>query len=440
MDDGVFRVVNLLIGWFVAALPQVLSAQIVPLPEGATMGTTYHVSVVFTEQLEAERQTARLSVLQAEIDAALRQVNAQMSTYDPNSELSRFNASRGIEPFPVSAATARVVAKALELSELSDGAFDPTVAPLVELWNFGNGRQTPRIPEDAEIDAARARVGYQHLKVQHDPPALQKDLPELAVDLSAIAKGYGVDVVSELLAEQSNLSAFMVEIGGEVRTQGLKPDGTPWRISILKPVEGSFENYRVVGLSSESLATSGNYRNYFDVDGVRYSHTIDPSTGRPVTHDLASVSVLANDCMTADGVATLITVLGPEQGLRFAEEHGYAALLIRRTEIGLEDMATSLAVGRFQPLGPASAAPAEQQAASPWSTLLMTVVVFALALCGLAIGVLVSNRQLRGTCGGLQSLKDGKGTSMCEMCATPKEQCEEFRNQIAKMQSESPAE
>ena len=403
-------------------LPAGQASELLELPEGQTMGTTYHIRVVGPA---AERSTE----LQTEIDRLLLKVNQQMSTYDPESEVSRFNAYRGTDSFPVSSHTARVTARALEISALSGGAFDPTVGPLVELWNFGKGRMAPRIPTDAEIAERQKRVGYENLHVQLDPPALQKDLPDLEVDLSAIAKGFGVDVCAEWLVTQPDITGGMVEIGGEVRTFGSKPDGTPWRISILKPVEHTVETYRVVELESESLATSGNYRNFFEIGGVRYSHTIDPTTGRPVTHQLVSVSVLAEDCMTADGMATALTVMGFEKGLALAERLGLATYLIAANDGQLIEQSSTAAVGRFQPPPAPAAEPVTGD--SPWLTVLLTIIVFAIALCGLGIGVILSNRQLKGTCGGLQGLKDASGQSMCELCKTPKEECEEFRKQIA---------
>ncbi len=403
-------------------LPTVQASNLLELPEGQTMGTTYHIRVVGPASERADE-------LQAEIDRLLLEVNRQMSTYDPESELSRFNAYRGTDPFPVSPHTARVTARALEISALSGGAFDPTVGPLVELWNFGKGRKAPRIPTDAEIAERQKRIGYQNLHVQLDPPALQKDRPDLEVDLSAIAKGFGVDVCAEWLATQPDVTGAMVEIGGEVRTFGTRPDGNPWRISILKPVEHTMETYRVVELESESLATSGNYRNFFEIDGVHYSHTIDPATGRPITHQLASISVLAEDCMTADGWATAISVLGEQAGLALAERIGLAVYLITAVDGQLTEHSSTAAAERFQPWAVPAAGSATGD--SPWLTVLLTVVIFAIALCGLGIGVILSNRQLKGTCGGLQGLKDASGQSMCELCTTPKEECEEYRKQIA---------
>lgn len=299
------------------------------------MGTRYNISYVGDGQainlLQEERQQ--------DVDARLAQINRQMSTYDPESELSRFNQSESTDWFEVSEETAKVVAFALEVAELSDGQFDPTVGPVVNLWGFGPDGRRKEPPTDEQVAAALARVGYESVEARHDPPALKKSRADVYLDLSAVAKGYGVDEVSRVLADQG-AEASMVEIGGEVVCRGAKPDGAAWRIGVEKPDERGRTIQTVVELSDAALATSGDYRNFFETDGVRYSHTINPKTGRPVEHQLAEVSVRAENCMKADAYATAILVMGPERGYNWARRHSVAALLIERKEEGFVERTT----------------------------------------------------------------------------------------------------
>lgn len=304
---------------------------------GRTMGTTYSIKV---DRLPSGVDAKSL---QAEVDARLELVNDQMSTWRDDSELSRFNAHGGTDWFPVSAATAEVVAAALVVSEQSDGAFDATVMPLVNLWSFGPEARPDKVPTEEELAAARAHVGWRKLHVRDDPPALKKDDPRLAVDLSAIAKGYGVDVVAEHL-DELRVAGYMVEIGGEIRTRGTKPDGTLWRIGIEAPLDDVRQVHDALELSDSSMATSGNYRHFFLEDGKRYSHTIDPRTGRPIEHRLASVSVVADDSMTADALATTLMVLGPEDGYDWAKKHDIAAFFL----VGDGTTFTERATPRFE--------------------------------------------------------------------------------------------
>jgi len=297
--------------------------------EGATMGTTYHVTLV-DPPASLGREAAASGV-----DAALQQVNARMSTYLADSELMRFNRAAPGVWFAVSADTAEVVATALDVYRRSGGAFDVTVGPLVDLWGFGAGSKGPdRVPDHAAVAAAAARVGSEALEVRTDPPALRKQA-DREIDLSAIAKGYGVDRAALWLA-QVGVANYMVEVGGEVRTAGRNPQGGKWRIGVEAPELQQGRAVAALALSGESVATSGDYRNYFEQDGRRYSHTIDPATARPIEHALASVSVIAADCKSADAWATAIDVLGPDKGLALAEREGIPAYLIVRAESGFE--------------------------------------------------------------------------------------------------------
>jgi thiamine biosynthesis lipoprotein len=298
--------------------------------DGKTMGTYYSIRVVPGEG------TPSAEKLQAEIDKRLELVNDQMSTYRSDSELSRFNASREVDkPFPVSAATATVVREAMRINRVTDGALDVTVGPLVNLWGFGPEGRPDKVPSAAELDQRRAWTGIDNLEVKGN--TLIKRIPELYVDLSSIAKGYGVDVVAHYLQSQ-HIENYMVDIGGEVRTKGSNGEKQPWRIAIERPMAGTEQQAQLVIQPGEmSIATSGDYRNYFEQDGVRYSHTIDPITGKPIHHRLVSVTVLSPECMAADGLSTGLNVLGPERGLALANLLGIPVFMIVKTDQGFEE-------------------------------------------------------------------------------------------------------
>ncbi|MBC8952062.1 FAD:protein FMN transferase [Xenorhabdus sp. PB62.4] len=298
---------------------------------GQTMGTYYSVKYV------ADSSSPAPENLQKEIDRLLEEVNDQMSTYRPNSELSRFNQSREVnKPFPVSAATAKVVKEAIRINQLTDGALDVTVGPLVNLWGFGPEGRITKAPTDEELATRRAWTGINNLSVEGNN--LIKSIPELYVDLSSIAKGYGVDVVAEYL-ESQNIKDYMVDIGGEVRTLGNNGKGNPWRIAIEKPSDSGMAQsaQEIIEPGNMSVATSGDYRNYFEQNGVRYSHTINPKTGRPITHNLVSITVIAQTCMSADGFSTGLDVLGPEKGMEVAEKLNIPVFMIVKIKDGFEE-------------------------------------------------------------------------------------------------------
>ena len=297
---------------------------------GQTMGTTWSVKSISSHEA---------TQLQARIDATLDSINNMMSTYLVDSALSMFNANPSTEWQAAPAELVEVVRAARQISELSGGAFDVTVGPLVNLWGFGSDPAGRIVPNEQHIQRELERVGYQKLEHRGTPPALRKSVSSLYVDLSAIAKGYGVDRVAELL-EAEGIDDFLVEIGGEVRSKGVNASGKPWRIAIEKPDGLGRAIYQVVPLRDSSMATSGDYRNFFMDQGQRYSHTIDVRTGKPVDHSLASVTVVAETCMRADGLATALASLGPRAGFDLAERHGIAALFIERTQDGFRDMAT----------------------------------------------------------------------------------------------------
>jgi thiamine biosynthesis lipoprotein len=297
------------------------------------MGTTYAVKFY---DIDGDMDAGEL---QSRVDGLLERINGQMSTWRPDSELSRFNNSRDSEWFPVSSETAHVVETAAAVSELSDGAFDVTVGPLVNLWGFGPEGSDAGPPSDQRISATMERVGFRQVEVRGSPAALRKHNPEVYVDLSAIAKGFAVDEVVRLLGER-RIRSYLVEIGGELRARGSKPDGSPWKIAIEQPLPGERSIQAVIALRDNAIATSGDYRNYVEKDGKRYSHTVNPRSGRPIDHELASVSVIAGSAMRADALATAIMVMGPEEGYRLALREGLAVQLIVSSEDGFQARAT----------------------------------------------------------------------------------------------------
>jgi thiamine biosynthesis lipoprotein len=296
---------------------------------GPVFGTSYHINVVLTEDPE------KLETLASGIDEVLEDVDASMSTWRDDSELSLFNQRNDqSEWVPVSAGLFEVLQKAREISSMTGGAFDVTIGPVVNLWGFGPQARPEQVPSEESLAMALAATGYEKLELRADPPAVRATPPQY-VDLSAIAKGYGVDAVARFL-ENEGIEAYLVEIGGEVRVNGRKPDGSTWRLAIEQPVSEGREVNRVVALESRAMATSGDYRNYYESEGRRYSHTIDPETGKPIAHRLASVTVIADDCMTADALATGFNVMGYEQANELAVRENIPAYFIVRTEEGFE--------------------------------------------------------------------------------------------------------
>jgi thiamine biosynthesis lipoprotein len=286
---------------------------------GATMGTRYRVTVVGEVSTD----------LQAKVESRLAEINSLMSTYDPESELSRFNQSRSAGWFEVSDETAQVVEFALEVSKATHGAFDPTVGPAVNLWGFGPESRRRKPPTTAEIEALENLIGYEQLAVRPQPPALKKTNSEVYLDLSAVAKGYAVDEISDLLANE-RYDSHLVVLGGEVRARGSKPDNSPWKIGIEEPDQAGEPVQRSVPLVDMAVSTSGDWRNSFKHDGVLYSHVIDPATAKPVTHKLASVTVFAASSMQADAWSTALMVMGAENGILWCDAHDVAALFFIR--------------------------------------------------------------------------------------------------------------
>lgn len=300
--------------------------------EGSTMGTYYRVTALCPEVPAA--------AVGDQLAAELARVNEQMSTYLPQSELMRFNSAPVGEWFVVSDDLLSVLDAARQIHARSGGAFDVTLAALVDLWGFGPGGRVSERPEQPEVDRLLEALGQQHLELDATAGSVRRLTP-LTVDLSAIAKGHGVDRLSELLAAQG-CTDHLVDIGGEVRAQGLNPDGRLWRVGVEVPDPTEMGSIaRVLILDAVAVATSGDYRNFLELGGERFSHTLDPRTGYPVDHDLASVTVVHPSAMWADGLATALIVLGPDAGFALAEGEGLAALFLVRRPNGFEERYTS---------------------------------------------------------------------------------------------------
>lgn len=288
------------------------------------MGTTWHVSYVAPPKGLSQAQ------VQQGIQAQLDNINRSMSTYIADSEISKLNALAPNTWFDSSPDFFRVLTTALEVGRLSEGAYDVTVAPLVNLWGFGPQGSTVEQPSASSIAESRKMVGQQNVRVDSDSRRVLK-LSALSLDFSSLAKGYAVDKVADWLLEQGIVN-YMVEVGGELRLSGLSARGDPWRIAIEQPDNAGRAVAATLNLTDVALATSGDYRNYFEVDGQRYSHLIDPRTGYPVAHDLVSVTVVHSNCMLADAWATALTVLGAEQAMSVAQAQGLAVYFIRKVD------------------------------------------------------------------------------------------------------------
>ncbi|MEC5341180.1 FAD:protein FMN transferase ApbE [Brenneria populi] len=298
--------------------------------EGKTMGTFYSVKIS-GEQKEGKE------LLQREIDTLLEQANNEISTYRQDSTLSKFNQYRGNEPQPISNGTADIILAAQRIGRATGGAMDITVGPLVNLWGFGPQKQPTQIPSQQQIDATRQKIGLSHLKLVSDERGewIQKDLPDLYVDLSTLGEGYGADLLAQLMAKKG-ITNYLVSVGGAISSRGVNAEGMPWRVAIQKPTDRENAMQAAVNLQGYGISTSGSYRNYFERDGQRYSHVIDPATGRPITHQLVSVTVIAPTALEADGWDTGLMVLGREKALALAQRQGLAVYLISKTEKGFQ--------------------------------------------------------------------------------------------------------
>ncbi len=404
---------------------------------GRTMGPIPFKVLVVTEDSEVKK----LKAVQSAVNDSLQRVNELMSTYLEDSDISKFNRADSSEWQSVDEETATVVGRALEICELTDGAFDPTVGPLVKAWNFGpNKKVKPELPSDGRIKELMDLVGYQNIEVRSDPPALRKRNPKAQLDLSAIAKGYAVDRVGRSL-KQLGYENFMVEVGGEVTTSGERAAGGPWNVGIEKPnsetgLADTERSHRVVELSGKAVATSGDYRNFIDINGQRYSHTIDPKTGRPVKHKMAIASVVADDCMTADALATAVMVMGREKGTELCEKLGSPLLMISRSDSNDGLPHVTHASQDFPVAGEAEktiqtiadeeeSKPRKSSRSEILPVFIATFVVFCLMILGMAVGAIFNNKPVTGSCGGIANMTNEDGESVCGICSKPTIDCEE---------------
>ncbi|MGE6456854.1 FAD:protein FMN transferase ApbE [Klebsiella quasipneumoniae] len=290
--------------------------------DGKTMGTFWRVSVIGVDEAKAQALRAKV---QAHLDADDR----LLSTWKNESALMRFNHATDTRPWPVSEAMADIVTLSLRIGAKTHGAMDITVGPLVNLWGFGPDKQPVATPDAQAIAAAKARTGLQYLQVinQSGRQFLQKDIPDLFVDLSTVGEGYAADHLARLM-EQEGISRYLVSVGGALVSRGMNGEGKPWRVAIQKPTDQENAVQAIVDINGHGISTSGSYRNYYELDGKRISHVIDPQTGQPITHKLVSVTVIAPTALEADGWDTGLMVLGPEKAQQVVREQGLAVYMI----------------------------------------------------------------------------------------------------------------
>lgn len=296
-----------------------------PQLTGLTMGTQYSV------QWRKLPDSVDPRTIKNRVETRLQDINDLMSTYLPHSQLNGFNRSRETGWHAVEPELAELVHIALNISKQSNGAFDITVGPLVSLWGFGPTETEFSFPSSTEIRIAKRSIGYHHVQARLNPAALNKKLGDVVLDLSAIAKGYAVDQIAEIL-DAENVEHYMVEVGGEVKGKGLAPHGKPWRIGIETPDTQRGNIEAVVSLDNVGVATSGDYRNFIEHEGKRYSHAIDPRTGYPVKHYLRSVTVIHESVALADAWATAFLVLGADKAYKLAQQKDMAILLITQQD------------------------------------------------------------------------------------------------------------
>ncbi len=296
--------------------------------QGSTMGTYYAVTL-------SDPFPGGQGALQQEVETLLARLNQEISTYDPASLISRFNQGTGLPPQVIPATMARIVQQGMDAGRLTRGALDVTVGPLVNLWGFGPDKRPTQRPGAEQIAQARARVGIDKLSLtpQGDHFLLGKAIPGLYLDLSTLGEGAASDEIAGLL-ERRGVHNYLIEVAGAVRSKGRNAKGNPWRVAIVEPSDrpGAIED--VVTPNGMAVSTAGSYRNYYELDGKRYSHIIDPATGEPVTHRLVSASVITPTALEADALDTALMVMGPERAMAFAKEHRLAVYLIEKTDQG----------------------------------------------------------------------------------------------------------
>lgn len=320
---ALLSVVILLTGCDNASAPATPKAAVTVL-EGKTMGTFWRVSVVGVDKARAEE-------LRTKVQTQLDGDDRLLSTWKNDSALMRFNHSRSTTPWPVNEAMADIITESLRIGRKTQGAMDITVGPLVNLWGFGPDKQPVSTPTQAQIDAAKARTGLDKLTVinRADRQYLQKSIPDLYVDLSTVGEGYAADHLARLMTEEG-ISRYLVSVGGALVSRGMNADGQPWRVAIQKPTDRENAVQAIVDINGHGISTSGSYRNYYELDGKRISHVIDPQTGRPITHKLVSVTVIAPTALEADAWDTGLMVLGTEKAQQVVREQGLAVYMIMK--------------------------------------------------------------------------------------------------------------
>ena len=303
---------------------------------GLTMGGTFSVKIVTPKD---ELETPGLHDVDRALRATLERINSLMSTWDPDSELSRFNRSTSLQPFLVSPETFEVFKWSIDVGMLTGGALDVTIGPLVDAWGFGpTGPRNP-LPTNQEIARLRQATGLDRIELNPAALTVRKTLPEVRCDLSSVVPGYAADRLSAELSDRG-FTDFLVDVGGEVRTRGRNQAGTAWQVAIERPEPNSEAIQRLVPISDLAITTAGDYRKYREVDGQRVTHILDPRTGRPLTHRLASVTVIDTLAVRADAFDTALMVLGTNEGMAVATKLNLAALFIERTDEGFSERAT----------------------------------------------------------------------------------------------------
>tara|TARA_Y100000741_G_scaffold95872_2_gene71274 strand:- start:6772 stop:7746 length:975 start_codon:yes stop_codon:yes gene_type:complete len=292
------------------------------LINGLTMGTTYSIKIKTADAVVNQEK------IRADIEKILLEINQKMSTYIVDSELSVINFSNSLDSNLISDDLFKVISHANTISKTTNGAFDITVGPLVNLWGFGPDKSENKIPPNEEIELIKKNIGYKKIYLNKETTSIKKLHPDLYVDLSGIAKGFAVDKIA-LYLNSYNLENYLVEIGGELIAKGTNEDNEVWQIGIENPNNNLA---KIIGLKDIAMATSGDYRNYFEKNGVRYSHTINPNTGKPIKHKLASVTVLDKTAMNADALATAFMVLGPAKTIELANELKIGVYLIIKND------------------------------------------------------------------------------------------------------------
>lgn len=433
------KVVALWTGWLFSWGLSTAAQPPLQEPPGSRITVTGRTMGPIVYRVVIHRPSAELSedVVGQAVQEALDKVNRLMSTYLADSDVTRFNQSRTTDWFEVDFDTAAVVARSLEISQLTAGAFDITVAPAVNRWKFGPEKQQNdfQVPSEEEIRSLKALVGYQNLAASLDPPRIRKSIPELTIDLSGIAKGYATDQVAAAL-DRLNCQSFMVEVGGEVFVRGNRADGTPWRIGIEKPSDSVVGQPQAVALlTNQAIATSGDYRNFFEIDGQRYSHTIDPATCQPVNNDLALASIIADDCMTADAFATAVLVLGEAAGFELCGKLGLPLFVAAHSSVDdpfLFNHSTDFPILELNDTKTGQQGQGKRQqvakagfAAQIWPIFLATLIIFSIAILAMAIGTIFGQRPISGSCGGLANRQNAAGETVCGVCSKPSIDCKE---------------